>query len=742
VPEKQRTKQHFRPIALRNYQTDAIDRLLEASRRILRTSEGGICVFQAPTGSGKTIMVAEFLKKLVLDQKGERHFSFIWIAVRRLHDQSKDKLERYYADDNVLTCSYYDDLNDKRIAENEILFINWDSINKRDVSLIIKESEEQNDLNTVLQNTREEGRDLVLVIDESHHTASSERSRELISIINPHLTLEVSATPQIREGVRETTSVYLEAVKEEQMIKSEVLVNPEFMKIKVGERSSDEIVIDEALKKRSELAKLYKDEGSEVNPLVLVQLPDRREGLEDKKDQVLSIFRNKFNITEDNGKLAVWLSEEKSDTLPNIEENDNETEVLLFKTAIALGWDCPRASILVVFRESKSFTFTIQTIGRIMRMPEFRYYSHSELNKGYVFTNLASIEITEDFVKDYISIFEAKRRNDIYSSISLPSVYLKRQRARTRLSGDFVKIFQEVAAAEDLESKITTNPTRIAAPILSDGRIVNSDRLGEVEQKGKIEVPLNPEQLNARYERFISDCCAPFASYDSSDRLKSALYTFFEKKFGIARYSPEVEKIVLGVENVSTITDTITQAKLRYKREVVDKLNSVREREVTEKWEVPTLITYSTRYVRKESPLSIMEPLYIRSPSAQEVQFIERLDDSKAVAWWFRNGEGEAKYFGIPYTDQHGDWNFYPDFIVRFIDGKLGFYDTKAGFTAERAGPKAEGLQVYLKAQRKAGRNLDGGIIEMRGRTAMINRLQNYRYDSKTLPEEWEPLEL
>ena len=37
------------------------------------------------------------------------------------------------------------------------------------------------------------------------------------------------------------------------MIKSEISVNPEFMKIKVGDKSSDEIVIEEALKKRNEL---------------------------------------------------------------------------------------------------------------------------------------------------------------------------------------------------------------------------------------------------------------------------------------------------------------------------------------------------------------------------------------------------------------------------------------------------------------------------------------------------------
>ena len=53
--------------------------------------------------------------------------------------------------------------------------------------------------------------------------------------------------------------------------------------------------------------------------------------------------------------MAVWLSEEKSSTLPNIEKQDSEVDVLLFKQAIALGWDCPRASILVIFREHLNY---------------------------------------------------------------------------------------------------------------------------------------------------------------------------------------------------------------------------------------------------------------------------------------------------------------------------------------------------------------------------------------------------
>jgi len=342
-------------IELKNYQREAVERLKEKVERALRSPENEIVIFQAPTGSGKTLMVSETLKKLVKEGKHSKKLSFIWISVRHLHEQSKEKLERYYEDDRLIQCSYFEDLEDRKIGENEILFINWHSINKKDINIYVRENEQDNNLNAIIQNTKEEGRDIILIIDESHHTAKSERSKELIETIGPKVTIEVSATPQLTENIFEIEKVLLADVKAEEMIKSEIVVNPGFLNIPENRRkSSDELVIGEALKKREELAKLYKKEGTNINPLVLIQLPDKRSNLINKKDEVLRILRDKFNITEENGKLAVWLSEEKTDTLINIDKPDNEVEVLVFKQAIALGWDCPRAQILVIFRESKS----------------------------------------------------------------------------------------------------------------------------------------------------------------------------------------------------------------------------------------------------------------------------------------------------------------------------------------------------------------------------------------------------
>ncbi len=106
----------------------------------------------------------------------------------------------------------------------------------------------------------------------------------------------------------------------------------------------------------------------------------------------------------DNGKLAIYLSDKDNKVnLENIEKNTNEVEVLIFKQAIALGWDCPRSSILVLFREWKKFEFSIQTIGRIIRMPEIRHYDNDELNHAYVYTNISDVHIAEDIAKDYIT---------------------------------------------------------------------------------------------------------------------------------------------------------------------------------------------------------------------------------------------------------------------------------------------------------------------------------------------------
>ena len=111
--------------------------------------------------------------------------------------------------------------------------------------------------------------------------------------------------------------------------------------------------------------------------------------------------------------------------MEGLENPDNMTEVLLFKQAIALGWDCPRAAVLLIFRKLQSNQFTIQTVGRILRMPEQKFYKNDLLNVGYVYTDISKDQIqivAEDM--DYLNkdALQAIRRDNL-QNVALQSYY-------------------------------------------------------------------------------------------------------------------------------------------------------------------------------------------------------------------------------------------------------------------------------------------------------------------------------
>lgn len=724
-------------IELKYYQEKAIEKLKTEVNELLDLSENKICVFKAPTGSGKTLMVAEFLKRLVTHRIDNKKLSFIWISVNQLHDQSKVKLDKYYDSTRVLKCSEFEDLEDKKIGENEILFFNWQSINKKD-NIYIRENEHDNNLTNIIANTKEEDREIILIIDESHHTAKADKSKEVIEAIAPKVTIEVSATPQIKDLSR-IVDVDFQEVKDEGMIKNEVAINPEINKDKLSAKSTDELVIASALRKREELKKDYETEGSNVNPLVLIQIPDKKAGVIDRQDEIINILKTKFNITTENRRLAIYLSDKDSKVnLENIEKPDNETEVLIFKQAIALGWDCPRAQILILFRDWKSFEFSIQTIGRIMRMPEFRHYDTESLNKGYVFTNLSDIEIAEDIAKDYITIFESKRRGDLYENIDLHSIFLKRQREKTRLSGEFSKIFLNITTKDRLHAKINMKPSTLVNEIMVDGRIEKLDKVQIVEHEGTLQMKINERELQFRFDLFIRSVCSPYAPADSSGRIKTALYKFFETNLKVSDYTT-IQQLILSEENNQLIIDYVNKAKEEYKLKVVEQLSEQRELQHTV-WNVPLFISYTSKYKEVDYKKSILKPNYTKALSKPEQDFVSLLEDSKNnVKWWFKNGESEIKYFAVKYSDSKGyERAFYVDFIVQMNDGSIGLFDTKAGRTAEDATEKAEALAKYIKDQnKKHNKKLWGGIVVFKDNSCRYNDKEKYIFNEGNLGEDW-----
>lgn len=703
---------------LKIYQQNAIDELLEKVKRLLGYSSSKKLVFKSPTGSGKTIMMAEFLKQLVDDNEVRQPLSFIWTAPRQLHIQSKDKLEKYFEENRALKCSFFEDLDDRKIAENEILFFNWESINKAD-NVYIRDNEQDFNLSKVIERTKEEGQKIVLIIDEAHHHATSEISQGLIQMIGPKLTIEVSATPVLRGDL--TVDVLLEDVKREGMIKKAVILNDEFENfIKQGKirtqklgGGSEELVIDAAIKKRQELVKAYKKEGVNVNPLILIQLPDRRTSLEDRiRERVENILKNKYKISTEKGnnKLAIWLSGEHINK-EDVERNDSEVEVLIFKQAIALGWDCPRAQILILFREWHSQIFSIQTVGRIMRMPEpdKGHYKNEILNYGYVYTNLDNIEIQEDIAKSYITIYTSRRRAD-YKPINLTSYYSKRHREKTRLSPFFVEVFLEKAKEYNLKKLIDVKAKKIDLKIISDYKADDLDTLAGTKIVGDKTIQVSGFDLQKLFDYWARNNLTPFYPEERSvNRVKEAIYRFFEQelKMSIEDYWEEIVKIVLSDKNSQHFINVLDKAKIKYKEEVEKREGELVE---VEDWNIPESFSFGEEYKKINVKKSIMEPFYSDGRWKTETAFIDFLEKSPNVEWWFKNGDRDATFFAIPYNNGE-EKPFYVDFIVKMKNGRIGLFDTKAGLTKQVAGPKIDGLYKYIKKENKKGKKLFGGIV-------------------------------
>jgi len=739
---------------LKIYQENAIDELLAKTIRLLSYSGSKKLVFKSPTGSGKTIMMAEFLKQLVDHREIRQSLGFIWTAPRQLHIQSRDKLEDYFETSRVLKCSYFEDLDDRKISENEILFFNWESINKAD-NIYIRDNEQDSNLSKVLERTKEESREIILIIDEAHHHAISEISQGLIQMIGPRLTIEVTATPATITDEDEKVFVQLEDVKKEGMIKKAVILNDEFDSfIKQGKiqtqrlsGGSEELVIDAAIKKKYELVKEFLKEKVNINPLILIQLPDRKTSLDDRiRERIESILKNKYKITTEKGnnRLAIWLSGEHINK-ENVEKQNSEVDVLIFKQAIALGWDCPRAQILVLFREWHSPIFSIQTVGRIMRMPEpdKGHYINEILNYGYVYTNLDNMEIKEDIAKDYITIYTSSRSFD--PRLNLLSCYPKRLREKTRLSPLFIEIFLEKAKDYNLKKNVDTTARKVDLKIISDYKAEDIDALAGAKIIGDKEIKVGGFDLQKLFDFFVRNNLTPFYPEDRSvGRVKESIYKFFYENFSFkwGECEDEIIQVVLSGKNSRHFINVLDKTKEKYRKEV-----EKRESEILDvpDWNVPTTLSFGGEYKKVETKKSIMQPFYSDDKWKSETAFIDFLEKSDKVEWWFKNGDRDSTFFAVPY-DNGEKKPFYVDFIVKLKDGRVGLLDTKAGLTKKVAGPKIDGLCKYIQIENKKGKKLLGGIVtntnqrNYRGRWIYFNKPGKKLIDNDF--KNWKDLEI
>lgn len=728
-------------IHLKNYQEEAVNDLTKNLYKLLkRPGARQNLIFKAPTGSGKTVMMASLLNKFCeeLPERYElekRKAAFIWIAPNKLYIQSYNAMKGFFAEMRSIKPIFFEDISNDELLPNEVLFVNWESINK-EKNTMIKENETNKNLYSFINKAKLNDTEIIVIIDEEHmfaNTKTAKRANEVLQKIYPKVEIRVSATPTTNSDYR--TLVERQDVIAEEMIKEGIILNPALDTIQQLGRSLEEILLEQALAKREELRQAYENLGVKINPLLLIQLPNDSSDnntADDEKyiDVVLQNLEVKYNITVSNNKLAVWLSGRK-DNVEDIEKPDNMVEVLLFKQAIALGWDCPRAGVLLIFRELKSTTFTIQTVGRILRMPEQKHYPNPLLNQGYVFTNLSKnqIEIVQDDMS-YITMNKA-RRIENYLPVNLDSTYINTRIVRNRLGAKFRTALYEIAELNwELKREIGSDHFFETNKQLLKKRFINTDintieivipenvlLTGEVETQLVTETARfakTPSELARLFRDFCRSLTAPYAAVDSTPVLEGAMKYFFEDYFGIIEY--DAIKIMLFNDNQPIFIELIEKAKERYQEMQEEKANKATKDIQNYKWEVPVERIYNELYDEKENvEKHALEPFYeYKRASSPEVRFAAYLEEQKEnLHWWYKNGEKAKEHFAVPYEDYLGKQSlFYVDFVILNKTGITCLFDTKtAGSDPANAHLKHNALIDFIAVRNEKGYKTIGGIL-------------------------------
>jgi len=770
--------------ALKPFQEEAISRLRKSFLELWKTGAYKIpLVFKSPTGSGKTIMMAQFLKDLTGDPQFNVDKAFLWFTFNQeSYEQSKKKLFDYYGGASELDLLDLNDLNRGKLEKNNVFFINWQKIkdSTKDGRKLRRDNEQGLTFDNFIKATQEDNRELVLIVDEAHRDKETGLADEIVDLVKPKIVIEITATPknekEIKSKAFDKKAGFIEVdrkdVIEAGLIKEKTVTQTKEDLDKLAKEGLDQdvLLLELAYQKRLELKARYEKLDRDINPLVLIQLPNddkaTKESLNQTKLEIVKGFLREKGV--DDSKISIWLSEKK-ENLELIEKNNSPVEFLIFKQAAATGWDCPRADVLVMFREIKTAIFHTQTLGRILRMPEAVHYPIPELNIAYLYTNYERNQIIDksnEIGSNKPAIYDSFRKKEIKEIFTLDSIYMSRtdyndlgdsfQETFKELADKFFKIKKEDSQKireSNIDKELNIKDLSVENTLIVGAEIEDYDNfVNNIKESGE---DLSLESSKNDLERIYNLICfnlisqqededRKFAPERSWGKVKTALNVYFSNNTKLNRsdYYKLIVKDLLKAD--SKLRNILNESLYRYRpiRELEVQRKARRSSRKIELEIPPKHLKFTDDYEEIKVEKSALEPFYLQKEylgSVNEKKFVKYLESKEKIEWWYKNGDFGSEFFAIPYYNKQEkkERMFYPDWIVR-TNNRLLFLETKAGDTAESLDTKYKGeiLHKWLKSQKHG---FAGGIVVEDGGVWKINTKEKYNSDRKS--KDWDNLD-
>lgn len=770
------------------FQEQVVEQLLSQFKALWKQPQRQIPItLKAPTGSGKTYMTEKFICELTKQPDWVQDVAFVWITFSDdLAMQSRDKFMDYFPTSLPGRLLTIQDFQQGAMRERDILFMNWQKLVSRSAeNRVLRRPEDKRNekesgfyFEDVVELTHAEGRQFILIIDESHKNVTDASMRDVINPLDPKIILKVSATPESEPTISDIQNcragwveVKRQDVIDAGMIKRELICQTEEDIRNRGDEDLDELLLDLAIERREQLVADIAKFEMNVNPLVIIQLPNDSivDASDQTKEEVVTEYLTSHGV--DPSRIAKWFTNEKKPV--GLEDNDSPYDYLLFKMAAGTGWDCPRAQVLVMLRDIQSETFQTQTIGRIVRIPVRGVQGAEVFQTGYIYTNYSRKAVLDGDYKEIgnkpkVNVAVNKLGKEITIDELLQTEYMSRvdygdlgkswefQQCLVKTFNDYFGITEEDmfdAVKDKLRAKQLQIIPKLEQQIVVNAKFQDLDQINfhfngsdmnrEVSRNdvqklfSKVCVDLLREQTDD--DAKIANIARSFGTLKSALRLWFKAYAFREEDDD-ARYRIFLAD-VLNKGDRGIFKYLVTKTLKNHcpqREEYVRKRREEAEQQETTTFKILPIYAYSEDYEPIEMERCLLKPFYIRKNydgRQNELKFAKYLDNQERIEWWMKNGDNGRDWLSIRYFNETTQKTelFYPDWIYKKKDGTIGIWDTKGGQTAASVETKnkAEELQRRLKILNgydREGIRYEGGIVIEANAMWYCNRGDDYKY--------------
>ena len=353
-----------------------------------------------------------------------------------------------------------------------------------------------------------------VIVDEAHNNRT-ELAFDMLARFRPSGVMELTATPDLEKTPSNVLhSVSAAELKAEQMIKLPVVLETE---PNWQQCLADAIGRREALQT---LADAERRSGAPyLRPIVLIQSEPRRTGVE-----TLDYERVRRELIDNHGipadQIVVATSDEKGleqidATYPlGIVDPTCPVKFVITQKALAEGWDCPFAYILVSMASLSSATAVEQLLGRVLRQPDASHRLARELNQSYAFVVSRNFAETAAALRDRLVAGAGFERRDVKEFVTAA----KQAQARLDLEGH--------------EGRVVVRPVAITLSEKPDLKSVPKQVREKVSWDGKlntltISVPLTEDETEA-LKASVASPAAAAAIVEAAEISRTTAIEFFQ----------------------------------------------------------------------------------------------------------------------------------------------------------------------------------------------------------------------